>query len=168
MRLLITGPNKCGKSLKAENILTSLSQNLVYIATLPRLEENIERINNHLLRRDSRWQTYELNGDWAYDYSRLYRLFNDGHPVLLDGLSIMIWQSLNYCSNQRRHEALRSITFLLIDLLKNSSSDWIIVDADPLQINQVLPSSFYKTIRDTHKSIKKINGIKNITILAFN
>ena len=85
--IMVTGGARSGKSTYAEAIAKSLGDNILYIATAKRTDdEMILRINKHIEQRPSNWRTIE-----AYrDFDNILPKYIDGiDGVLLDCITIM-------------------------------------------------------------------------------
>ncbi|MCS6939670.1 MAG: bifunctional adenosylcobinamide kinase/adenosylcobinamide-phosphate guanylyltransferase, partial [Roseiflexus sp.] len=85
--VLFTGGARSGKSLRAEQYATRLSERVVYLATAEAGDDEMrERIAHHRQRRPAAWQTVEAPRDVAATLASLA----PGSVVLLDCLSLLV------------------------------------------------------------------------------
>ncbi|MCS6842637.1 MAG: bifunctional adenosylcobinamide kinase/adenosylcobinamide-phosphate guanylyltransferase, partial [Roseiflexus sp.] len=85
--VLFTGGARSGKSLRAEQYATRLSERVVYLATAEAGDDEMrERIAHHRQRRPAAWQTIEAARDVAAALASLA----PGSVVLLDCLSLLV------------------------------------------------------------------------------
>jgi len=130
MRVLITGPNACGKSIFAENLIQENENILGYVGTLPVVPMYYEKIARHRSRRQKEWKLLEISGSMAEDINRLKLLFSYGYPILLDGLSVMLWRSCECSTNPSWHLDIERFSASFLRIISEAKSDWIIVDTD--------------------------------------
>lgn len=88
--VLITGGARSGKSTLAEKLAGERSSNVVYLATMPRIEEDEEleaKIHAHKSRRPSSWRTVEETLEIA---DVIENLTNSDSACLIDCLSAYV------------------------------------------------------------------------------
>jgi adenosyl cobinamide kinase/adenosyl cobinamide phosphate guanylyltransferase len=128
MRCLILGPPQCGKSVLAEQLLSTVGKEILYIGTLPALPKYKERLYKHQARRDKRWRLLEAGCEWGYFVEKIWRETRQIEYVLLDGLTMLIW--FYVCSKDSVDEQLYLVLKAdLIALLGGYTKNWVVVDA---------------------------------------
>jgi adenosyl cobinamide kinase/adenosyl cobinamide phosphate guanylyltransferase len=90
----ILGKARSGKSVYAEEFLSSIGGSTVYIGTLPNIPFYRETISLHQQRRSPHWGLIELSGNPNLDTSRIYTAMSTYQNVLLDGLAFYITRLL--------------------------------------------------------------------------
>lgn len=85
--VVFTGGARSGKSLRAEQYATRLSERIVYLATAEAGDDEMrDRITRHRHRRPAAWQTIEAPRAVA----AALRALTPGSVVLLDCLSLLV------------------------------------------------------------------------------
>ena len=100
--ILITGGNRSGKSVFAENLAKKTGQRVLYLATaVPFDQDMVHRIQIHQQRRPAHWETYE-------GYLHLDRVIqekkNQFPCMLLDCLTVWITNLLFYFAQEEDPE----------------------------------------------------------------
>ncbi|WP_461633663.1 bifunctional adenosylcobinamide kinase/adenosylcobinamide-phosphate guanylyltransferase [Labilibaculum euxinus] len=116
---LITGGQRSGKSLFAEDLALSLSNQPVYLATSRIWDEaHRERIEIHKKRRGNQWTTIEEEKFLSrHDFS--------GKVVLLD--CITLWINNFFFDNEEDDKKSLQEAIQELEKLLNQNCDWIIV-----------------------------------------
>ncbi|WP_461643065.1 bifunctional adenosylcobinamide kinase/adenosylcobinamide-phosphate guanylyltransferase [Labilibaculum euxinus] len=116
---LITGGQRSGKSLFAEDLALSLSNQPVYLATSRIWDEaHRERIEIHKSRRGNQWTTIEEEKFLSrHDFS--------GKVVLLD--CITLWINNFFFDNEEDDKKSLQEAIQELEKLLNQNCDWIIV-----------------------------------------
>lgn len=113
--VLITGGAKSGKSSLAEKLASETNSNVVYIATMPRIEGDREldyKIENHQKRRPNHWSTVEKSFDLE---STIDQFENNNSICIIDCLSLLV-------SNLMHNEGFDSEQSILEEKLESSIS----------------------------------------------
>ncbi|WP_461629391.1 bifunctional adenosylcobinamide kinase/adenosylcobinamide-phosphate guanylyltransferase [Labilibaculum euxinus] len=116
---LITGGQRSGKSLFAEDLALSLSNQPVYLATSRIWDEaHRERIEIHKNRRGNQWTTIEEEKFLSrHDFS--------GKVVLLD--CITLWINNFFFDNEEDDKKSLQEAIQELEILFDQNCDWIIV-----------------------------------------
>ncbi|MDQ1770291.1 bifunctional adenosylcobinamide kinase/adenosylcobinamide-phosphate guanylyltransferase [Labilibaculum sp. A4] len=116
---LITGGQRSGKSLFAEDLALSLSNQPVYLATSRIWDEaHRERIEIHKKRRGNQWTTIEEEKFLSrHDFS--------GKVVLLD--CITLWINNLFFDNEEDDKKSLQEAIQELEILFDQNCDWIIV-----------------------------------------
>ena len=116
---LITGGQRSGKSLFAEDLALSLSNQPVYLATSRIWDEaHRERIEIHKSRRRNQWTTIEEEKFLSrHDFS--------GKVVLLD--CITLWINNFFFDNEEDDKKSLQEAIQELEILFDQNCDWIIV-----------------------------------------
>ncbi|MUP37986.1 bifunctional adenosylcobinamide kinase/adenosylcobinamide-phosphate guanylyltransferase [Labilibaculum euxinus] len=116
---LITGGQRSGKSLFAEDLALSLSNQPVYLATSRIWDEaHRERIEIHKKRRGNQWTTIEEEKFLSrHDFS--------GKVVLLD--CITLWINNFFFDNEEDDKKSLQEAIQELEILFDQNCDWIIV-----------------------------------------
>ena len=115
MLTFVTGPSGSGKSLRAEELALAAGAVPLYVATLPRCDWSLPRIDEHARRRGNVWSVHEVDAPWAQTRTALDTLFAAQTGVLIDGLASLLWmQAMRHSAG---HAALERVAADLRGLL---------------------------------------------------
>lgn len=133
--ILVTGGARSGKSTFAEKKAAEQGNNVLYVATAKRTDEEMEqRIARHRERRPAEWETYEgyKNLDMA-----LEGLLKGRSAVLLDCITIMVsnlmldgscdWDSLTRDRADEIEDTILHQLERLVSLVKMNEVPFILV-----------------------------------------
>lgn len=133
--ILVTGPARSGKSEWAESLAMQSQKSVVYVATaqIPQGDrEWLERIQRHIDRRPSHWQTYHAPND-------LVAVFRDCPPdccLLIDSLGTWVANGLERDDAAWEQEFNRFLAALVGAqqgvILVAEETGWGVVPAYPL------------------------------------
>ncbi|MDE5675909.1 MAG: bifunctional adenosylcobinamide kinase/adenosylcobinamide-phosphate guanylyltransferase [Muribaculaceae bacterium] len=117
--IYITGGQRSGKSVFAEQFVRNLSSNPIYLATANVWDEEMEkRVQKHRLRRGKEWQTVEAPLCFDTDFS--------GRTVLLDCLTMFATNHF-FKEDENVEKSLNKIKAELEKLFSQEDSNFIIV-----------------------------------------
>ncbi len=164
-KILVLGPNSCGKSLYSEHLFSKYSCSLVYLATLEVCFENNKRIDIHAKRRDSRWSIIQTTSENEANQKLIRDISSMNMPVLIDGLTMMFYRIAKryLCSEGKVNFDSMSVTAeMIVRAFSLSSVDWVIVDYIPTGHGVVMyPNTRYGFfIRDLHDQLKSVNEVE--------
>jgi adenosyl cobinamide kinase/adenosyl cobinamide phosphate guanylyltransferase len=164
LRVLVSGPNGCGKSEYSERLLMQVAPRYAYFATLEETPKNQEKILSHRTRRDHRWQVYEATGCVFHDVENLESLLKHQQALLLDGLAIYFLRlsKTPFTTASEWIELCRQFIIELRMLLEVSLAHWIVVDIDPKALPASCPCALVDLLEYAHSQILSIPGTRHI------
>jgi adenosyl cobinamide kinase/adenosyl cobinamide phosphate guanylyltransferase len=151
MKILVTGPHRCGKSAYAERKLADSATSLAYFGTLDRKPGNEQRIIEHQRRRDERWVLLERSQDIQADLRDLTAVLRE-RPLLIDGLYLFVEGML--LIGMRIH----SVREQICRLLNLPGSRWIVVDPVWRTFISDIDGSFADAMREIHIALAENCG----------
>jgi len=107
---LILGGARSGKSTRAEHLATQSGKHVIYLATAPHLDDDIEwqqRIAQHQARRPSDWICIEE----ALAIADVCAEYDDTHVILVDCMTL--WLSNLMWEKQDVHAAIQNLCAVL-------------------------------------------------------
>lgn len=149
MITLVLGGNKSGKSSYAEKLALASDKKVYYIATSVFKDNELKiKIKKHQDRRPKEWETIEE----GYDLSKIVMKANSNTCYLIDCITVYLSNLLTKYENENDDFYIIHIKEI-IDLMKNSSSNFIIVS------NEVGSGIIASTLLG--RRFSEISGISN-------
>lgn len=123
------GRPHCGKSLVAEQFLSTISGPILYVGTLPDILPYRNIIKAHQQRRPICWDLYECCGDPMTDLSYLSEALERYRGILLDGTIFYLNRTIQW-----GYEPDASALKLIKSILKRAANlpIWLIIVDQPL------------------------------------
>ena len=136
--MFILGPNNCGKSLYAEEMLNGQYIAKGYFATLPDKSQFQRKISEHAIRRDEQWNVYEAKYDMSKDMEKLKHLLEDNDVTLIDGLAVYVMSLFKFSRADTNYNLAVYFDFInaFEGLLSDHRNKWVIVDSIAWQRHQ--------------------------------
>ncbi|MFB2838745.1 bifunctional adenosylcobinamide kinase/adenosylcobinamide-phosphate guanylyltransferase [Floridanema evergladense] len=158
--ILVTGPARSGKSEWAESLALRSGKSVIYVATAqtdPNDTEWMERISQHIQRRPSDWQTWEVPVNLAATIQEA----KSSSCLLVDSLGTWVANLLEY---DRTH--WQKILKELLEIVENCDCDVIFV-AEETGWGVVPAYPAGRIFRDRLGSlVRQIGAIANPTYLV--
>lgn len=168
--ILLLGGVRSGKSLHGEELASSLSEDVAYLAAAKVTDEEMQkRISKHRQRRPASWKTYELVQENTTEneiIDLLEEIFLRGHKVILidcitnlvfrliDGLEL---DGLETISNEVEQDTLDDIDSFISKFLNklSESAATVIIVSNEMGLGVVPPYPLGRLFRDIMGSVNK-------------
>jgi adenosylcobinamide kinase/adenosylcobinamide-phosphate guanylyltransferase len=153
--ILVTGGARSGKSSFAEDMIRSLGDNILYIATATGFDDEMkERISRHRQQRPSSWETLEAFRDFD---KTLTGMLKGRDAVLLDCMTIMVsnimlqkamdWEELSVDDINEVEKEVTGQVGTLLSIIRESDIPFILV-TNELGMGVVPPYALGRAVRD--------------------